>query len=160
MASDDDPKRYTARDLADLCGVSERTVRFYVETGLLPAPKGRGRGAHYEPAHLTRLRLIKAMQRAGNELDAIQEYLRELEGELKRTGASLESALAVWAARDERADWAEQMRTRWFHAEPLHRYRVADGIELLVEPGAALPAARMRDILRDLRKAFETEAED
>ena len=103
-----DDGRYTARDLAALTGVSERTVRYYVQEGLLPPPAGRGRGANFTGDHLTRLRLIRAMQRAGNELDAIRDYLAELKGALAQSGASFESVLAVWAGRNERADMVEQ----------------------------------------------------
>ena len=47
-------------ELADQAGVSIRTVRYYIQAGLLPRPEARGPGAHYTDEHLERLRLIKA----------------------------------------------------------------------------------------------------
>ena len=159
MASkrDDDGPRYTARGLGALCGVSERTVRYYVEEGLLPAPSARGRGANFQDSHLTRLRLIRAMQQAGNDLETIGEYLRELEKGLAETGASLESALAVWDGRRERAAWREQLVRRFGQADVLRRYRVAEGVELLVNAAITTTPARMQDVIRLLRATFASE---
>ncbi len=157
MASknDDDSPRYTARSLGALCDVSERTVRYYVEEGLLPAPAARGRGANFDDDHLTRLRLIRAMQQTGNDLETIGEYLRELELGLAETGASLESALAVWDGRSERIAWREQWARRFGRPEAVHRYRVVDGVELLVDAAASPTPLKMQNVLRQLRAAFE-----
>ena len=43
---DGEQGRYNIDELADLGGVSRRTVRYYVQEGLLPAPLGVGRGRH------------------------------------------------------------------------------------------------------------------
>ena len=157
MPPKDDSSRYTARGLGALCGVSERTVRYYVEEGLLPPPSARGRGANFEDSHLTRLRLIRAMQQAGNDLETIGEYLRELEKSLAKTGASMESALAVWGGRTEQTAWREQWRERYGGPSVLHRYRVAEGVELLVDAGVARSPVQMQKVLRLLRAAFDSE---
>jgi DNA-binding transcriptional MerR regulator len=149
--------RLTARELGALCGVSERTVRFYVEEGLLPPPAARGRGPNFEDSHLTRLRLIRAMQQAGNDLDTIRDYLRELEQELAARGATFESVLAVWNGRTEQAGWREHARKAWAAPDTVHRYAVAEGVELLVDHRSALPTTRMRELLRLIREAFEAE---
>ena len=70
-----DEARYAIGDLADLGGVSRRTVRYYVQEGLLPAPLGVGRGNHYGPAHLERLLKVKALQEDGRTLDEIRQAL-------------------------------------------------------------------------------------
>lgn len=57
--------RYTIGELADRAGVSRRTVRYYVQRELLPAPDGLGRGAHYTDEHLARLIRIRELQEAG-----------------------------------------------------------------------------------------------
>src|SRR6478609_8886644 len=67
-----DAPRYAIGDLADLGGVSRRTVRYYVQEGLLPAPLGLGRGNHYTREHLDQLLRVKAMQEAGHTLDEIK----------------------------------------------------------------------------------------
>ena len=56
-------EQWDLNELADAAGVTPRTVRYYVQQGLLPAPAARGPGAHYERDHLDRLRLIKRLQR-------------------------------------------------------------------------------------------------
>ena len=70
-----DDSRYAIGDLADLGGVSRRTVRYYVQEGLLPAPFGLGRGNHYGREHLQQLLRVKAMQEAGRSLDEIRQAL-------------------------------------------------------------------------------------
>jgi DNA-binding transcriptional MerR regulator len=63
---------YNIDELADLGGVSRRTVRYYVQEGLLPAPQGVGRGRHYGRPHLDRLLEVKAWQEDGLSLDDIR----------------------------------------------------------------------------------------
>lgn len=63
-------------DLATATGVSARAVRFYVQQGLLHPPLGRGRGSHYDPSHLERLKQILEFQQAGHSLEAIGKLLR------------------------------------------------------------------------------------
>src|SRR4029450_11325862 len=74
MAVPDEP-RYAIQDLADLADVSRRTVRYYVQEGLIPAPLGVGRGHHYAQAHLDRLLQVKELQAAGRTLDEIRAAL-------------------------------------------------------------------------------------
>ena len=63
---------YNIDELADLGGVSRRTIRYYVQEGLLPAPLGVGRGRHYGRPHLDRLLEVKAWQESGLSLDQIR----------------------------------------------------------------------------------------
>jgi DNA-binding transcriptional MerR regulator len=68
---------YSLSDLCDLADVTPRTVRYYVAQGLLPKPTGFGPGAHYSDEHLSRLRLIRRLQR---EHLPLAEIRRRLEG--------------------------------------------------------------------------------
>jgi DNA-binding transcriptional MerR regulator len=68
-------RRYGIDELAELGGVSRRTVRYYVQEQLLPAPLGVGRGDHYGQEHLDALLKVKSMQEAGLSLDAIHRAL-------------------------------------------------------------------------------------
>jgi len=70
--------RYAIGDLADLGGVSRRTVRYYVQEGLLPAPYGLGRGKHYGRDHLDQLLRVKALQEAGRTLDEVRAALHQI----------------------------------------------------------------------------------
>lgn len=67
--------RYAIGDLAELADVSRRTVRYYVQEGLLPAPFGVGRGNHYGREHLDQLLKVKALQEAGHTLEEIRRVL-------------------------------------------------------------------------------------
>lgn len=71
--------RYTLTDLADLAGVTPRTVRYYLAQGLLPTVGAAGPGAKYDDAHLARLGLIRRMQREHQPLAEIRQRLDALD---------------------------------------------------------------------------------
>src|ERR1044071_7374894 len=62
-------------ELAARAGVSRRTVRYYVQRGLLPPPEGLGRGKHYTEQHLTALVRIRELQESSVPLDEIAARL-------------------------------------------------------------------------------------
>ena len=64
--------------LCDAADVTPRTVRYYIQQGLLPAPESRGPGAHYNQGHLGRLRLIRRLQQEHLPLGEIRERLDRL----------------------------------------------------------------------------------
>ena len=110
-----------------------RAVRFYVATGLIDHPEGRGTAATYHYRHLLQLLSVKIRQREGQTLDSIRREMREYSGDTieKRVAQSLAPALAggtdqqVLAGSDEPVAW--------------HRIVVADGIEVSVRSDS--PAA-------------------
>lgn len=67
--------RYSVTELADLGGVTTRTVRYYISQGLLPSPLGAGPGPKYDQTDLARLRLIKRLQREHQPLAEIRKVL-------------------------------------------------------------------------------------
>jgi len=81
-------ERYGLTELADLAGVTPRTVRYYLGQGLLPAVGQSGPGAKYGPGHLARLRLIRRLQaehlplaEIRHRLDALgEDEIRDLAG--------------------------------------------------------------------------------
>ncbi|HEU4565317.1 MAG TPA: MerR family transcriptional regulator [Gemmatimonadaceae bacterium] len=79
-----DDTTYDLAELADLADVSPRTVRYYIQQGLLPSPGARGPGARYDRAHLDRLRLIRRLQREHLPLAEIRRRLEELDAESVR----------------------------------------------------------------------------
>ena len=93
-----DEPRYAIGDLADLGGVSRRTVRYYVQENLLPPPFGVGRGNHYGRAHLDQLLRVKALQESGLTLD-------EIRGEIQPRGQRANVAEAAVEARLPRTLW-------------------------------------------------------
>ncbi len=122
MAND----RYAVGELADLGGVSRRTVRYYVQEGLIPAPLGVGRGDHYGREHLDRLLQVKALQDAGRTLDEIRQLL---------------DAGAVSTTRAAAAVARPLPREVW------RRVTVAPGVELHVSDNVRLPSpARLQEL--------------
>lgn len=111
--------RYAIGDFAELGGVSRRTVRYYVQEGLLPAPFGVGRGNHYGPEHLSQLLRVKAMQEAGRTLD-----------EIRRSIGNREPQIGGAAARESEAPARELWR----------RLSLAPGVELHVAADVRLPS--------------------
>jgi DNA-binding transcriptional MerR regulator len=62
-------------ELADRAGVSIRTVRYYIQQGVLQEPEARGPGAHYSEEHLERLLLIKRLQKEHLPLAEIRKAI-------------------------------------------------------------------------------------
>lgn len=77
-------RTYKLDELARATGMSTRTVRYYVQRGLLPPAAFRGKDTAYGHEHLARLRAIRRLQEGFFPLDAIAA---ELEG---RTLAEIE----------------------------------------------------------------------
>jgi DNA-binding transcriptional MerR regulator len=134
-----DTVRYAIGDLADLAGVSRRTVRYYVQEGLLPAPFGLGRGNHYGPEHLDQLLRVKSFQEAGRSLDEIKRALGQVApGPLQ----------AMRAARENEAVDAVE-RTIW------RRLSIAPGVEIHVAGDVRLPPpGKLNELARWCRLHF------
>lgn len=111
---------FSIDELADRAEVSRRTVRFYVQRGLLPAPRGLGRGRHYDASHLHALMRIRAWQEEGVPLALIARRLQagasEPESQAGGAGAGMHPGTA------ERAQPAAPMEaaaavTVWTHVQ-------------------------------------------
>ncbi len=59
---------YSLSDLADAVGIEARTIRSYIERGLLPGAQTLGRAASYSEEHLSRLEVIKSLRRARSNI--------------------------------------------------------------------------------------------
>jgi DNA-binding transcriptional MerR regulator len=69
---------YSLTKLAKAADVSSRTIRYYIQHGLLPSPHGGGPGSHYDYGHLARLRLIKRLQDTHLPLAEIRKQIKPL----------------------------------------------------------------------------------
>jgi DNA-binding transcriptional MerR regulator len=136
-----DAVRYAIGDLADLGGVSRRTVRYYVQEGLIPPPLGVGRGNHYGPEHLEQLLTVKRLQEAGRTLDEIRRALGQ--------GGSADGR-AMAAAEHPPID-----RSLW------RRLVIAPGVELHVAGDVRLPApARLNELAAFCRTHFHSSTKE
>ena len=68
--------RLNLQQLSERADVPVRTIRFYIQKGLLAAPEGEKRGAYYTDGHLSDLLRIRKWQEAGLSLDAIADLLQ------------------------------------------------------------------------------------
>lgn len=123
---------YNIADLARLGGVSRRTVRYYVQRGLLPEPTGTGRGDHYHQAHLDALIQVRRWQEQGISLAEIQQRLHP-------------SAQEPQEAAAQPAPWQGQ---RWL------RIAVARGVELHLSQEALSQNPDLDHITQVLRQAL------
>jgi DNA-binding transcriptional MerR regulator len=137
MSAMADDARYGIEELAALGGVTRRTVRYYVQESLLPAPLGVGRGRHYGPEHLERLQAVKALQERGLSLDEVRD-------ELERGPARRRAAVAASLSEPQVAPSA------W------RRIEIVPGVELHVRGERRLPSAgRLRELVEWCRRYFE-----
>ena len=151
--------RHTARELAQLGGITERTVRYYVHERLIDPPDGRGRGAHFDDRHLTQLRRVRLLQEAGLENAAIRQYGADLESALARRGIRLKDAERSWANFTLEAMQAYRKLARpelpATDTSTLTRVGIAPGIDLLVASAQRLPPpAQLAEVVRFVRSAF------
>jgi DNA-binding transcriptional MerR regulator len=119
----DDERSYGVEELAERAGVSRRTVRYYVQRGLLPPPLGLGRGDHYTEAHLATLVRIRELQESGVSLDDIAARLDGDEGpEAAAPGASFQS---TWTRVAIGRDVEVHVRGRRLSEDQVRRLEVA-----------------------------------
>lgn len=97
-------KTYTLDELAEATGIEARTVRSYIERGLLPSAQSRGRAASYLSNHLDRLRVVKMLRRAWPKLTLsdIRVRLQQLTPENIR--ALAEGRISAMVAMDATED--------------------------------------------------------
>ena len=70
-------KKYFIDYLSEITGYNRRTIRYYIQEGLLEPPAGRGRGGFYYDSHVKQLLKIKELQGQGIAISSIASLLRE-----------------------------------------------------------------------------------
>lgn len=91
---------FTIDDLCAATGATRRTIRYYLQRGLIPPPEGGGRRRIYRNEHMLRLKAIRALQERSYPLEEIRhrlaplgvDDLRELLAALGREGGLGEEA--------------------------------------------------------------------
>lgn len=92
---------YSLIELAKLADVTPRTIRYYIEQGLLAAPEPEGPKTRYTDEHLARLLAIKRLQAAHLPLAEIRQQLRSVPAEqLTTLGGSSSPTASPGAAID------------------------------------------------------------
>lgn len=127
-----EPKTFTLDEIAALAELPRRTVRYYIQSGLIDRPKGVGKGAYYTQHHVEQLLLVRKWQLAGLSLERIGELLRQ-----QATGPP--------PPTPRRPGTVEV----WSHLV------VADGVELTLEPSrAGLTPEQVRAFFRAVTQAY------
>jgi DNA-binding transcriptional MerR regulator len=126
------PQTYTLDQLADLAGVNRRTVRYYIQLALIDAPVGQTRAAHYTWQHLKQLLEVRGYTEQGFSLERIGALMRG--DDTPPPAASLTRPGSV----------------------TVHSHiHLADGVELVIEPGqAGLTPEQLRRFAREAIAAY------
>lgn len=137
---------YKLDELAKAAGTSSRTVRYYVQRGLLPPPVFKGKDSAYARDHLVRLLAIKKLQADYLPLDAITA---ELEGK------SIEEIEAIAKSKPRPVpspDVGPQqivITTPLVRADSWRRHEIARGLEIhLADDASADTKAFAEKILK------------
>lgn len=121
--------RLSIDQLAAHTGLTVRTVRYYLQQGLLSRPEGAKRGAYYGQHHVDELLALRRWADAGHSLERIRQLRSGAVDDPPRRGVA-PGTVAVWS-----------------------RLTLADGLEVHVDPQRAGLAPEQ---LRALVQAFTT----
>ena len=80
------PMTYSAEELSQLTDIPKRTIRYYIQLGLVDRPIGETRAAHYVSAHLEQLLRVKKLAEAHVPLERIRQVM---DGETEAPPASV-----------------------------------------------------------------------
>ncbi len=127
-----DPKTFALDELCTLSDTSRRTVRYYIQLGLVDRPIGETRAAHYVGRHLEQLLKIRQFTDAGVSLERIREVL---------------SGEAPPVPPRQRKPGSVQVKSHLF---------IADGVELQISPeDAGLTPEQVRAFVRKVMQAYQ-----
>lgn len=128
---------YSIAELEAETGATRRTIHFYVQQRILPAPAGAGPRATYDDGHRLRLLAVPKLRAAGWHLDQIRAFFQRASwtaiARVVETGR-------LPADTDGGSDTRAGQSGPSTGAEAITRYRLAPGIELLVSASAPDPA--------------------
>lgn len=136
--------------LASAAGVTPRTVRYYVQQGLLPSPGTRGPGTRYDRSLLDRLQLIKLLQRQHLPLSEIRRRLEGLDDDGVRQALR---SLPETRPNDTALGYVRRVLSRV--EEPDDSLFAAFASPQAAEQAAAYPAARASPPTQPMRATWE-----
>jgi DNA-binding transcriptional MerR regulator len=124
-------QKFSLDELCALVDLPRRTIRFYMQHGLVDRPEGSGRGAHYTSRHVEQLLSVKKWKQAGLSLERIGELT---DGEIP---------VPLPPVRPGQVDvWS--------------RVHIADGVELHIEPRRTeLNPEQLRALIREIMAAYQ-----
>ena len=136
VAMPNEDQHFAIDELCALVDLPRRTVRYYVQEGLVDRPAGAKRGAYYTQRHLEQLMTIRAWRRAGLSLEGIRER-----------AAEIGNAASVPPPRRGRQSGDVALHTH---------ITLAPGVELVIDPRhAGLSAEAIRALVRRVAAAVQ-----
>ena len=135
MNNANEVKKYSLDELCSLTDFSKRTVRFYMQEGLVDRSEGQRKGAYYLEKHLLQLLEIKKWQQAGLSLDRIKDIMKgENDDEnIPPIKPQQPGSLEVWS-----------------------HLNIADGVQLQIEPNRSdLTPEQIRKLLKSVMSHYE-----
>lgn len=131
MSTSATPDSFSLDELCVLTDLAKRTVRYYVQIGLVSRPHGETRAARYDAKHLEQLLLIKKWTAAGVSLERIHDLLQ---GEAAPVPPRPRTPGAI---------------------EVCSHVLIAEGVELVIDPGRAkLSPEQLRHFVRGIMQAY------
>lgn len=125
-------RRFSLDELCTLADTPRRTVRYYIQQGLLARPEGQRRGAYYTREHLEQLLFIARWQREGLSLERIGELLQGGDAPSELSPRSRPGSIEVWS-----------------------HLTLGPGVELQVEPGqAGLSPEHVRQLFHEVLSVY------
>ena len=122
---------HSLTELCVLVDLPPRTVRYYVQLGLVDRPEGETRAARYGARHVEQLLLIKKWAVSGVSLDRIRELLH---GDQAPVPARPRVAGSI---------------------DVMSHLTVADGVEVVIEPGrAGLSPEQVRSFVKGVMALY------
>jgi DNA-binding transcriptional MerR regulator len=112
---------YTIGELAELAGVTPRTIRYYTAEGLLPRPDARGQYALYGQEHLLRLQLIARLKAAYLPLGEIKARIEHLDPDQIRQLLEEYRDLPAGDPSTSAADYLSQLLATQAAPQPSYR---------------------------------------
>ena len=134
--------QFTLNELCVLADLPVRTLRYYVQNGLVDQPEGETRAARYADRHLQQVLLIKKWTASGVSLERVKELLHGAE--------------SVVPAKSKKAG----------SIEICSHLCITDGLEVVIEPSrAGLTPEQVREFTRGVMALYASvtsarEAED
>jgi len=124
---------YTLSELAALVELPERTLRYYIQIGIVDRPEGETRAAKYGQRHLEQLLEVRKWQRSGLSLERIREILATPGLDEPPPRPRGPGTVEVWS-----------------------HLVVGPGVELTLEPGrAGLSPEAVRKLFKEVANAYE-----
>jgi len=131
--TDKTDRTYTADELAALSGTPRRTIRYYIQLGLVDRPEGETRAAFYTWQHLNQLLRIRELTEQGISLDRIGQRLKSSDTDSAAVSPAAPGTISVRS-----------------------HLQIASGLSLEIDPGlASLTPEQLRAFAREILGAYQ-----